>query len=1179
MRFAAALAAGVLLVTPLPAQAHPVASDGPDTTLTTPWERHVSAKKKPKKKRVYTTPGYKPKRKVVPVTPVEPPARPLIQLADAVTEPRVLLDAAGTAHITWVERGTPDRPGDVEVYCRLPRGASACDSVKRWPEAYLPNIGVTNINGVQPLALGDDLALVSSRYPYDGVPIPGRPPNNTPEYEDATATFLDFSADGGTTFAPRTWIGDMSVHDAAVFGPPEAPSILGITDTVTGGTSVQAYTGGQTSVATALLGPGVQAYDGRVASEGGVPIAAWTDANANGWLGRWSGSGSPNDVATWQRAEIGPAGEPSLATGPAGTLLLAKPGLSGIPQLRRVNGVTVSDPVTMAPGDFATVEQDGAGGVYVGSVDPGTRGTFQLQRGDGTAFGGPVTVATAPTGQAFSTNRFAVLPDGGGVVVMAGSGGIYNPLYVTSFGTLAPTGQLGLGGRAGEGLVGPEATVECGRIAFGAVEMRTSGCFFTATRTTATSGLTATRSIRVAQGPVDLNGLWVRPDNGVQIQIDPAAKTIDTTGTVSVQLDAGGGPITVWRGELHLKLPKPNEKTLLASFDTSAYAAALKGFPISGRIDVELTDKGVRIPVNLKLPKAFGDARGEAVLRAQVGSGLQLDSLRIEINEAYLAGPTLRDVLLEYTAGNDTWVGSGQLIMPPGRGSLGIGVSVRFVAGGFRDASAEVTIPYPGLPLFKGVYLWKVRGGFGLQPTKISVGGTIGIIPVVAGQTFLVDSSADATITFGTPWEVSVRGGSTVLELIPVSRVKATVNGDGFVAYDGQARLKLGSNDLGVGGGAGLGLAFDLPSGQFSGRFQSGSITLYVPDPFPDVDLNIADIVISSRGVGMCVGGAGFRYRFSDKDLTLFPPLGSCNLGPIQVVLTPRQSQALRAGHVAASGVRLSGGVHAYLHIDGVGGAPAVSLIDPKGRRIDPVRPTTVTQAKRARVVALSADNQTIVSIRNPRKGNWQVVAADGSVIQRIRLTESAPSPRLSTRIVRTGGKVSLRYTLRGGKDLGAIISERTRTGTSRVLGTVKAGSGALRIPAGTGPGGRRTLTAIITRDGIPVDHASAGRYSAPPPARPGKVTGVRIVRKGQGVVVRWRKARGADAYVVVVRSGDGLSRRITTGPKSRGVRVTGIDRDDRAAVSLQAVASTGRVGPTARDTLPAPKPKKKKRS
>src|SRR5690606_22091843 len=119
--------------------------------------------------------------------------------------------------------------------------------------------------------------------PYDGVPIPGRPPTNTPDYEDATATFLDFSANGGTTFAPRTWIGDMSVHDATVFGPPDSPSILGITDTVTGGTSVQAYSSGQTSVATAVLGPGTQAYDGRVATEGQIPLAVWTDANANGW--------------------------------------------------------------------------------------------------------------------------------------------------------------------------------------------------------------------------------------------------------------------------------------------------------------------------------------------------------------------------------------------------------------------------------------------------------------------------------------------------------------------------------------------------------------------------------------------------------------------------------------------------------------------------------------------------------------------------------------------------------------------------------------------------------------------------------------------------------------------------------------------------------------------------------
>lgn len=1156
--------AGGLLALPGPA---PAAPDAPQQ------DAHNDSRATKKRKRVYTTPGYKPKRKPLALTPVEAPIpeRPLIRLSTSASQPRLLLDAAGTAHITWVERGTPDRPGDVEVYCRLPRAATSCDATKRWPEAYLPDIAVSNIDGVQPLALGDDLALVASRYPYSGVPIPGRPPDGTPDYQNGTATFLDLSTDGGTTFAPRTWIGDLAVHDATVFGTADSPRILGITDTVTGGTSVQAYSGGQTTVASALLGPGDQAYGGRVASENGIPLAVWSDLNANGWFGRWSGNGSPNDVSTWQRVPIGPAGEPSIATGPAGTYVLAKPGLSGTPQVRRVSGMSFGAPVTLAPGNFASVTQDGAGGVYAGSVDPTVGGTFQIQRGDGNTFASPVVVAQAPSGQAFSTNRFAVLPDGGGLAVLSASGGSYTDLYATSFGTLAPTGQLGLGGLAGQGEVGPPAVVDCNRIAFGAVEMRTQGCFFTARRTTSASTLTATRTIRVAQGPVDLNGLWLRPDAGVQIQIDPAAKTIDTTGRVAVQLDVGDGPITIWRGEVHLKLPKPNEKTLLASFDSDVFGASLKGFPIAGRVDVELTDKGVRIPVYLKLPKALGGARGEAVLRAQVGSGLQLDSLLIEIKEAFLAGPTLKDARLQYTSSNDTWVGGATLLMPPGRGSLGISAQVTFTGGQFRDGKAEVKLPYPGLPLFKGVYLWKVRGGFGLQPTKVSVGGTIGILPTGASDVYLVDSRADATMTFGTPWSLSVTGGSTVLDLFPVSDVKATVTGDGFVSYRGQMRLQLGTSNLGVGGSAGLAMAFDLQRELFSGRFQSGSVQLYVPDPFPDVDLKVGDIVLSSSGAGVCVGGAGFRYRFADRDLTLFPPLGTCNLGPIEVVLTPRQATAMAGG----TGVRMRGSQHAYLHIDGEGGAPAVALIDPKGRHIDPVRPTSPAEAKRARVVALAGDNQTIVSIRNPDRGTWQVVQQPGPAIRRIQLTEAAPPPRLTARFARTGGTMTMRYRLRGGDGLGAIVSERTKRGQARVVGTITAGTGSLRIPAG-GPGGTRNVTAVLTRDGIPVQEVKAGRYSAPPPPKPGRVAGVKLHRKGGVVTIRWGKAAHADAYAVTVRSGDGLARRITRAPNARSLKVR-IDRDDRAAASVRAVSDIGKLGPATSAKLKAPKNRKTK--
>lgn len=1165
-----------------------------------PWSPATGAIRaqtgKPKKSPVYTTPGYKPSTRPVTATPVDPTTRPAIRISAAALQPRVLLDAAGTAHITWIERGTTVE-GDIEVYCRLPRAADRCDALHRWPESIAGDgLGRTNIHGVQPLALNDDLALVASRYPYDGVAIPGRPPSGG-EHEDATATFLDLSVDGGQTFAPRTWIGDMPIADAATYGPSATPSIVGITDTVTGGTSIQTFTGGQTTVKTALVGPGDQAYGGRVANDGGGPLATWSDLSSGGYLGRWTGQGNPNELANWRTAPIGPSAEPSLATGPAGPLLLSRPGISGAPQLRRINDLAVGAPVQAAALDFFDVEQGSDGTVYVGGVESGARGRYLLQRGSADALSSPLPIATAPAGQALGDSRFAVHGDGGGVVVSTGSGGVYNPLYVTSFGTLAPTGQPGLGQRPGGGVVGPPAVVECGRIAFGAVELRTQdGCFFTAPTASKSSLATRTQTggLRVSTGPVDLNGVWLRPEPGVQIQIDPAAKTIDTTGAISVQLDVGGGPITVWRGELHLRLPKPNERTLLASFDTSVFPAALKGFPISGKIDMELTDKGVRIPVNLDLPKVFGGVKGEAVLYAQVGTGLRLDSLKIEIDEAFLAGPTLRNAVLSYSAGDDAkgvpseWDGAAELVMPPGRGSLAFTAHVRFVGGKFREANLEVKIPYPGLPLFKGVYLSKVRGGFGLDPAKISVGASVGVIPVVAGDTYLVNAGADVSITFGDPWRVEMTGSANLLDFIPVANLRMILDGRGYFLFDGRVGLTVGDTDFGVGLESRITVAFDLEKELFSGRFLGGKVVVYFPDPVPDPSVTVGDVVISSRGIGLCVANGGFRYRYAGKDLTLFPPVfGACELGPIEIVLDPPAARAIRAKaarapkasrqQAGAAPVRLDGGKFAFLHVRGAGGSPNVALIDPTGRRIDPVRPADMAQLKAAKVSALQGGGQTIISIRNPRKGNWQVVPLDGSpAITGIKRTEAEPAPRLKTRVERRGGRFALRYELRGGSKLGATIREEIRGGAGRVLGEIKSGKGTLMIDPGDGPAGRRLLKAELTRDGLPVDHAPAGRYVAPPPPRPGKAGKVTIKRVKGGVRVRWRRPANADAQVLLLTSGDGLARRITLGAKANSYTLKGvIDADDRARVSIQGVRASGRRGPTVRASLPAPKPKK----
>jgi hypothetical protein len=1144
----------------------------------------LDAKRTRKKRRVYVTPGYTAKRKKVRVSPVDPPARQMIPLADAGLEPRILLDAAGTAHITWTEPA-PGGNGQTEVYCRLPRGAKTCDTVKKWPEAYKPavdpNFSAGNVDGMQPLALGDDLALISSRYPYQTIEIPGRPPLGTPDYQSAWATFLDLSVDGGSTFAPRTWIGDLPVRDAAVVGPAQSPSIVGITDSYPlGGTSVQTYVGGQQTVRAAELGAEFNDFvGGRVVDDTGRPLAVWRNLDGNGFLGRWTGSGDPNDAKTWDKAPIGPAYAAALASGPAGAFLLTQPGpYTTTPQLRRVSGLSLGPAVGTAPGEWATVQQDGAGRVYVGSLDPGTRSVFRVQIGDGTTFGPAIPVAKTTDGQPFSgarlggasAPRFAVRPDGGGVAVLESENGSYSKIWAASFGTLAPTGQPGLGGLPGEGVIGPEAVVECGRIAFGAVEMRTEqGCFFTSTAPG------ASKKLRVSLGPVDLNGLWLRPGKGVQIQIDPAKKTIDTTGAVKVQLDAPGGPITLWNGEMHLKLPKATKGTLLASFDTSKFAAQLKGFPISGKIDVELTDKGVRIPVYLKLPKAFGGAKGEAVLSADLGSGLRLETLRIEIKEAYLAGPTLRKAVLEYTADKDEWRGEAELVMPPGYGSAAFAATVRFSGGAFKQGTVEVTLAYPGLPLFTGVYLAKVDGDFALDPTKITVGGTVGVLP--SGGTFLVVNKADATITFGTPWQMQVVGDSKVLDLISVQQMKMLLRGDGFLSYEGKGTMGLTFIGFGMSLESDLSMAFDLQKELFSGKFSGGTAYLNFPAPAPDISVSASKAVISSRGVGLCSGGAGFRYTYASSDLALYPPSfwggGSCNLGPIQVPLSGKQALALRRR--ATGGLRLSGGNLAYLHIDGDGGAPAVTLIDPKGTRIEPLLPATLDEAKAARAVALEAGTQTIIMLRNPGKGSWRVELAPGSApITRIRLTETQPAPRLKARIVRTRGRSEVRYTLRGGTQLGAIISERTRSGATRVIGEIKQGKGILRIPTG-GPKGRRVLRAELTRGGIPVTSVSIGRYSAPAPPKPGKAWGLRIKRTTKGVLVRWRSTPRADAQSLVVRSGDGMARRTTLGPKASKARITGIDRDDRVTAVLRGVSDDGVLGPAAQARL---KPAKSRR-
>jgi hypothetical protein len=77
----------------------------------------------------YTTPGYKGLKKAPRTGPA--PAPPSISVGSG-THPDVWVDEAGTSHVVWNEEGPADG-SDVLHYCRIPRGASACDNANGTP--------------------------------------------------------------------------------------------------------------------------------------------------------------------------------------------------------------------------------------------------------------------------------------------------------------------------------------------------------------------------------------------------------------------------------------------------------------------------------------------------------------------------------------------------------------------------------------------------------------------------------------------------------------------------------------------------------------------------------------------------------------------------------------------------------------------------------------------------------------------------------------------------------------------------------------------------------------------------------------------------------------------------------------------------------------------------------------
>jgi hypothetical protein len=251
------------------------------------------------------------------------------------SSPNVAVDPAGTAYIAWASATAPN-PAQ---YCRLPRGAAACDVT-----LTLPSPPGASGSGSRPVVQVSGSRVSVLHYSYGQT-------NQITLYQ---------STDGGVTFSSRQVGGNVPIYDG-VYGPGDEIGV--VTTAVTAGGLFQTVplTGG----AAARFATFPRQYSGAVGLDGTTRVIVFSDAASNAAFRRYV-AGDPNDEASWSpEVEIGYADYTRLAGGVNGLFMLTGNGARGI-VARRFDGAGFTAPIAVGPGfsPDAGLSQDAAGRLH-----------------------------------------------------------------------------------------------------------------------------------------------------------------------------------------------------------------------------------------------------------------------------------------------------------------------------------------------------------------------------------------------------------------------------------------------------------------------------------------------------------------------------------------------------------------------------------------------------------------------------------------------------------------------------------------------------------------------------------------------------------------------------------------------------------------------------------------------
>ena len=1097
------------------------------------------------------TPGYEGTTKV-PKTRggAEPTGKPAPVGVGPGLDPVVIVDAAGTAHTAW-------NVGSTLHYCRLKRGARGCDAEYAWPAGTLSWAPVI-------LAYGDQVVILREDGQDAGGPVRAW-----------------VSDDGGTKFTsagdivggpvPDVHGGvpageqDLALTSAAVYGPPGSERIaLGYDE----GWFQSLRPGAPAGPMVNLNPPGHEPIDGTgsVAASGSrvaMSLGGIVGSQGSTFVRVWNGTGDITDPGQWSNTNLRGGSLPQMGGGASGLWVESMQDAASRIVLQKVDGDGhLGSPLTLFSelvGNTSKPVVDAAGNVFsvwlTGNTLTHRIGDLVMRRVSANGRPSPLKIvvkgplsADAARGKGinYASPVIGALPDGGGfVAAMRHRTNSDATIALLGFGTQAPTGVPGLGGvegNSGPAELPPGVVQTCSRIEFSAVDIAgTSGCLLSAV---------GDREVKVAEGTIKINGLEIVPDPGVKIMLDARKRTINTSGSVVVQLRADKLVVPLFEGQLHLDLPSGDPDTTTAApgctgskllgFEAVKSKPLLLGFPIKGQIAVFLKEDSVCIPIALELPKALGGIRGNAVLEADNEHGLDVKSLDFGVPTIPLGPVLVQDLSVKYAGVEDEWTGKATVTFPPG---WVLGASVSFKSGAFNGASVTLSpAPYPGVPLFTGVYLNRVTGGFKVDPLTLTVGARIGALPTKPPDGYAITVDGTATAVFGDPFTLSIHGTGALFGL-SVATLDVVLNSDLY--FSAAAHVNFDLSVLALEGD--LKAYIDGPKGNFAGEISAQARVL-------GYQLAEAQAIISNIGTGVCgkvtilgvdlEATAGYRWGDSFPDASL----GSCDLDEYRPETRRRDGRAVRYGFTVQAGTTLKS-----VRLTGDGGVPKVVLISPTGEHIDPA------SDPRAPMAVAADRNEVFIAIPKPQAGIWHLGLKAGSPdVAALASAVEQPKVQISAKVGGQGRKRTLDYEL---GDLGSrdVRFFEVSPAGERAIGVAPSDQGTLKFTSAPGKAGTRQIVAVVEQGGLPRERRVVAEYVAPPPARPAAVKGLKVRRAKGGAVIRWRGGSGATSFLVRADVSDG--RRLVYVTKARHYRIRGLAPSARATIRVRGRSATGTLG------------------